>query len=299
MMKDYLKTRRAWVEQALAHTVETLTSESEILTKSMSYSLLAGGKRLRPILVLAAGEACSHEPIATLKGQLMPVACSLEMIHTYSLIHDDLPAMDNDDLRRGQPTNHKVFGEAVSILAGDALLTEAFKVMTQTPTGTITPAILMAVIQDIADAAGANGMAGGQQIDLEAEGKSLQLCDLEHLHHCKTGRLIEVSVTSGAKLAGASPQQVEALTQYGRSIGLAFQIVDDILDIEGATEDLGKPSGSDQAHDKSTYPALLGIEDSKKKAQLVIDQALKSLDGFAESATPLRELAQYIIQRQS
>jgi len=298
-LENYLKTLRPWIEKALTHYIETSPTQSDLLTKAMGYSLLAGGKRLRPVLVFAAAQACSEKNPLELKDQVLPVACALEMIHSYSLIHDDLPAMDNDDLRRGRPTNHKVFGEAIAILAGDALLTEAFAVITQTPTDKVPAATLVGIISDIADASGGNGMAGGQIIDLEAEGNPLKPEELEHLHRCKTGRLIAVAVTSGARLVQAAPPLINSLIQYGQSIGLAFQIVDDILDIEGQTETLGKTSGSDEAHQKSTYPALLGLEASKEKARGMVDQALASIAHFSTAADPLRAIAHYIIQRQS
>ena len=298
-LKSYLQERQQWIDAALTEYTASLQHQASQLVESMGYSLLAGGKRIRPILLLAAAEACSARDLATLNPSLLPVACALEMIHTYSLIHDDLPAMDNDDLRRGKPTNHKVYGDAVAILAGDALLTEAFHLMTQTPLTPLTAETLIEVMRDVAEASGCNGMAGGQLLDLHAAGHSLNAPELEHLHRCKTGRLMEVAVTSGARLAGGTEPQLHSLTQYGRAIGLAFQIADDILDVEGTTEDLGKTSGSDQAHNKSTYPALLGMSAAKRKAEEALQEALDAITDFPASATPLRELARYIIQRHS
>jgi len=263
------------------------------LRKAMAYSLKAGGKRIRPILVMAGAEAVGGKADAVL-----PVACALEMIHTFSLIHDDLPAMDNDDLRRGIPTNHKVFGEGVAILAGDGMLSEAFYLMCRSDRGPqIIPERLLEVVRDIAEATGPRGMVGGQILDLEGEGKKLDLEGLEKIHRHKTGALIAVSVTSGAKLSGGTADQVVALGRYGRAIGLTFQIADDILAVEGDEKEMGKRVGNDAARAKSTYPALLGLEASKQKAGQVTDEAIQALSSFGPSADPLRELAHYIVSR--
>lgn len=267
------------------------------LFESMRYSLLAGGKRIRPVLLMAAGQAAQSEKTQTplLEEAMMKVAAAIEMIHTYSLIHDDLPAMDNDDLRRGKPTNHKVFGEATAILAGDALLTEAFSVIASIQG--VDAKILLEITRDIAEASGGRGMAGGQALDLQSEKKKISPAELETLHRHKTGCLIEVSVTSGAKLAGANPSHLAGIQKYGEAIGLAFQVADDILDIEGGTEELGKTAGSDVRKDKATYPSLLGMEASKKMAADLMQTALNALGNFDHRADLLREIARYIVVR--
>lgn len=292
MMKieTYLATYKELVEKSLLDYLKDEKVPAR-LREAMDYSLRAGGKRLRPILVLAGAEAVGGKP-----ADVMDVACALEMIHTFSLIHDDLPAMDNDDLRRGKPTNHKVFGEAAAILAGDALLAEAFYLLSKNSEKR-DPRLVLEVISDIAFATGARGMTGGQQIDMESMGKKLGEGDLTTLHRLKTGRLITVSVTSGAKYCGAPKEKIEALANYGQSIGLAFQIADDILDIEGDQEEIGKDVGSDVENDKATYPSVIGLERSKKKARDLIDEAVSSLCVFDAGADPLREIAKYIIER--
>jgi geranylgeranyl diphosphate synthase type II len=259
----------------------------------MRYSLFAGGKRLRPILCLAGAAAVGgdEEPV-------IPAACALELIHTYSLIHDDLPAMDNDDLRRGKPTNHKVYGEAMALLAGDALLTEAFHLMTFfEPRDERGATLLIQVMQAIAYAAGYAGMVGGQTVDLQAEGKEADLPVVEFIHTHKTGALITVSVTSGALLSHGDEFQMKAIESYGRKIVLAFQISDDLLDIEGDTELLGKRTGSDLEKRKSTYPGAVGMAESKVIQGRLVNEAVASLSSFGEDAEPLRAIAQYIIER--
>ena len=227
----------------------------------------------------------------------MPVACALEMIHTYSLIHDDLPAMDNDDMRRGKRTSHKVFGEAVAILAGDGLLTEAFRVMAQTPLGKNKPEALLEVICLVAQASGYRGMVGGQVTDIQSEGKTFEPATVEFIHSHKTGALIAASVTSGAILGGATEAQVNAISEYGRGIGLAFQISDDILDVEGDSEKMGKGVGGDARKKKVTYPSVHGLDTSKRIQEQTVDQAIHSLKSFDSKADPLRVLATYIIER--
>lgn len=260
---------------------------------AMRYSLFAGGKRIRPILCLAAAEALDVDPTPYL-----PIACSLECIHTYSLIHDDLPAMDNDDLRRGKPTNHKVYGEAEAILAGDGLFTFAFELLSNTDrSGPLSNADRIRIIQIIAQAAGSQGMVGGQALDIESEGKSIPFETLQYLHSWKTGALITASVQTGAVIGHASQSQFEALTIYGKAIGLAFQIVDDLLDVEGTEEEIGKAIGADAALNKATYPSLFGVEETRKKAIAAVENALTALENFDEKADYLRELAQYIYYR--
>jgi geranylgeranyl diphosphate synthase type II len=230
---------------------------------------------------------------------VLPAACAMEMIHTYSLIHDDLPAMDDDDFRRGNPTNHKVYGEATAILAGDALLTEAFILLSRPEEGG-DPVARLKVICEIAHASGSRGMVGGQVVDMESEGRGeIDLATLSYIHTHKTGALIRASVRSGAILGGATVESLAALTRYGDAIGLAFQIADDILDVEGTTEELGKDAGSDQARGKATYPALVGLEASKARAQELVQMALDALAPFDERAEPLRAIASYIVSRKS
>ncbi|MDO8526381.1 MAG: polyprenyl synthetase family protein [Deltaproteobacteria bacterium] len=294
-IENYLSEQKLRIDQALSKYLKANSDCPPGLYKAMQYSLEAGGKRIRPILALAAAQAVggSLEPV-------LPVACALEMIHTFSLIHDDLPSMDNDDLRRGVPTNHKVFGEAMAVLAGDGLLSEAFHLLCHADVSRqIPPATLIDVIRDIAFATGPGGMVGGQALDLEAEGKNLNAKDLETVHRYKTGRLITISVTSGAKIAGASSSQQELLKVYGEKIGLAFQIADDILNVEGTKEAMGKSVGSDQTNQKSTYPKVLGMEASKKMAKELIDQATLLLKDFGAPADPLCEIAQYIVLRKN
>jgi geranylgeranyl diphosphate synthase type II len=259
----------------------------------MRYSLFAGGKRLRPILCIAASEAVGGEA-----AQAMPVACALELIHTYSLIHDDLPAMDDDDLRRGRPSNHKVFGDAVAILAGDGLLTYAFQLMASAERAErIESGLMLQVIGRIAVAAGYEGMVGGQAVDIQSEGKRVELSTVEFIHTHKTADLIAASLAAGALLGGGDKVQVAALTTYGQKIGLAFQISDDVLDIEGDTASLGKPSGSDLQKGKVTYPAVVGMETSKDRQRELVDSAVSSLKEFDKRADPLRLIARYIIER--
>jgi len=292
-LKNYLQDRRILVEATLEKLLPPEKDWPEKLHEAMMYSIRAGGKRLRPILALAACEAVGGKI-----DRALPIAAALEMIHTYSLIHDDLPAMDDDELRRGKPTNHKIFGEALAILAGDALLTEAFRIMAKHRHAEVSPVTLMEVIEQIADASGSKGMAGGQVADLQSEKKKISLTDLEKLHRHKTGKLIRVSVEAGARLGGADSSQLEALGLYGEKIGLAFQIADDVLDIEGG-EEIGKDIGSDLANEKSTYPSLLGLEESKKMARRLIEESIALLNPFDEKAQALRAIAQYVVNRRS
>ncbi len=295
-LKSYLKERCTIVDEALERH---LPRESELpvsVHRSMRYSVFAGGKRIRPVLMLASCEAVGGTPDLAL-----PAACAMEMIHTYSLIHDDLPAMDDDDFRRGRPTNHKVFGEAIAILAGDALLTEAFILMSSPEyAAKVGASRLLPVIQEIGFCAGSRGMVGGQVVDMESEGqKDIDLATVQYIHTHKTGALMKASVKAGAILGGAEGDALAAMTRYGEAIGLAFQIADDILDIEGTTEQIGKDAGSDQARGKATYPAVMGLADSKRRAQELVEIALESLAPFGEKAEPLREIARYIVSRKS
>jgi geranylgeranyl diphosphate synthase type II len=295
-LKSYLKEQCARVDEALD---QVLPKENELphsLHKAMRYSVFAGGKRVRPILMLAACHAVGGG-----SQQAIPAACAMEMIHTYSLIHDDLPAMDDDDFRRGNPTNHKVFGEAIAILAGDALLTEAFKLLSDPRFAAgCSPAARLSVIQEIAACAGSYGMVGGQVVDMESEGKSdIDLPTVQYIHTHKTGALIKAAVVAGAILGGADEQKLAAITRYGAAAGLAFQIADDILDIEGTTEEIGKDAGSDQARGKATYPAVMGIAAAREEAGIMMDEALRALEIFGNEAEPLREIAMYIVKRKN
>ncbi len=282
----FLQEKAALTEQALHAQMDRLSDLPPSLRDAMGYSLFAGGKRLRPALALGAAEIVGGD-----QGTVMPFACALEMIHTYSLIHDDLPSMDDDDFRRGKPTCHRVFGEGMAILAGDALLTLAFEVAAQTGNA--------AVVAELAAAAGGEGMVGGQVIDLESENQTLGIQELSRLHGMKTGALIRVAVRGGALLGGADASALAALTRYGEHLGLAFQIADDILDVTGTDEALGKPVGSDEANNKSTYPALVGLERAQELACESVDRALAALTQFGTEAGNFRALARYVIERQS
>jgi len=295
-LNKYMKERGELIDTRLKMAMPADEEFPFSLHKSMRYSTFAGGKRLRPILLLAACEAVGGELSAAL-----PAACAMEMIHTYSLIHDDLPAMDNDDFRRGIQTNHKVFGDAVAILAGDALLTQAF-ILLSSPffAASVPPERILNVIYEIASAAGSRGMVGGQIVDMEVEGKEdIDLPMVQFIHIHKTGALIKSSVKSGAILGGADDRQLSSLVRYGEAVGLAFQISDDILDIEGTTAELGKDAGSDQARSKATYPVIMGIEESRVHAAELIDIAIDSIADFDEKAEPLRAIARYILARKS
>jgi geranylgeranyl diphosphate synthase type II len=295
-LKHYLIERCKLVDEALDMLLPREDELPAALHKSMRYSVFAGGKRIRPILMLAACEAVGGD-----FSLAMPAACAMEMIHTYSLIHDDLPAMDDDDFRRGNPTNHKVFGEAVAILAGDALLTAAFIAMSRPASSLqVPPATLLAVINEIGCCAGSHGMVGGQVIDMESEGQhDIDLAIVQYIHTHKTGALIKASIKAGAMLGGADDKALAAMVRYGETVGLAFQIADDILDIEGTTEEIGKDAGSDQARGKATYPAVVGLAESKRRAAELMAMSLESLAGFDAKADPLREIAGYIVNRKS
>ncbi len=287
--KAYLAKAKAKVEEALDQSLRPERPES--LREAMRYSLLAGGKRLRPILCLAACELAGGDA-----AQAMPTAVALEMIHTMSLIHDDLPAMDDDDLRRGRPTNHKVYGEAVAILAGDALLTRAFEMVALRSPG-IQPERLLKVVGELSLVAGAPGLVGGQVVDLESEGQDVDLETLEYIHLHKTGALLSACVITGAMIGGADDALIKALRTYARGIGLAFQIIDDILDITASSEVLGKTAGKDLVADKTTYPKLLGLEESRKRAADLVREAKEILKPWADKAQPLLALADYITSR--
>ena len=290
MDKSQWNARIELVEEALIKELREESALDEQLCSSMKYSLTAGGKRLRPILLMAAAD------VAGGRGEdFIQVACAIEMIHTYSLIHDDLPAMDNDDYRRGKLTNHKVYGEAMAILAGDALLTQAFEVMLRQPG--VPADVLLKVVREMAIAAGPDGMVGGQAIDLESEGKHIPMETLKKLHMGKTGALFRAAIRSGAILSGADEKQLADLTAYADAFGLAFQITDDILDVVGNEAVIGKPVGSDERNDKSTYVTLTSLETARELAAQVVADGVKALEGFGDKAVFLRELLESLLAR--
>ena len=293
-LKAYLQDRRNIVEEAL---LRYLTPQSNIpadIYKAVHYSVFAGGKRIRPILCLAAVDAVGGN-----LAPAMPVACALELIHTYSLIHDDLPAMDNDVFRRGKPTSHKVFGEAMAILAGDALLTEAFVLLSRAEKERLPVQRRLSVIQEIAQAAGISGMVGGQALEVLSEKSVPDENSLGDIHRRKTGALIVAAVKTGAILFNAPKDKVQALSQYGTNIGMAFQIADDILNVEGDRKLMGKETGSDAVHGKLTYPSLLGLDAAKERLKKYVDTAMESISNFDERARPLRIIARYIEERKT
>jgi geranylgeranyl diphosphate synthase type II len=290
---DYLKDRAGLVERRLASFLAASDGPTARLIEAMRYSLMAGGKRLRPILALAACEA-----VGGYLEVALDYACALEMIHTYSLVHDDLPCMDDDDLRRGRPTNHKVFGEAIATLAGDGLLTDAFGLIARSAKAARIPAeIVIDAIAELAEACGSSGMVGGQLIDLLAEGQQLTQPELELLHSKKTGALFIASVCGGARLGGARPAQLRSLQQYASAFGLAFQVTDDLLDIEQTTEHLGKRSQKDQKRGKATYPSIIGLDRSRALARELAHHARQQLAAFDSRAEPLRMLADFAVER--
>lgn len=293
-LKNYIKEKQGAVDLFFKDYF-AFSCHPAVLKEAMLYSLFAGGKRIRPVLAIASYEACGGR-----SDDIIPYAATLELIHTYSLIHDDLPAMDDDDLRRGKPTNHIVYGEAIAILAGDALLTEAFGILANAD---LSPAInshnLLKVLRDVADAAGLNGMVAGQVQDILSEDSVPDQDTLHFIHTRKTGALMRASVRMGPLLAGSTPHVLDTLTRYGENLGLAFQIIDDILDVEGDTEELGKPVGSDEKINKMTYPRLYGIKKSRETAETLIHEAVEALNGFSAEAEPLREIAGYLLTRRN
>ena len=294
-LKAYLEERRGLVNRALQVYLPAVRGPAFRVVEAMHYSLFAGGKRLRPILCIAAAEAVGGDP-----GEVLVAACALEMIHTYSLIHDDLPAMDDDDLRRGKPTCHKPLDEATAILAGDGLLTEAFYILAAAaPRYEGREAVLLEVTELLARSAGYRGMVGGQMLDLQAEGRKITLKELETVHRMKTGALLTASCRMGALLGGGNRQEVTILTGYGEKFGLAFQVTDDLLDVEGETAEMGKPAGSDQRRGKATYPALLGVAAARQWAQALVDQAVRDLEPLGAGAEPLAEIARYLLVRRA
>ena len=290
-IKNYISESRKLVDACLEQLLPAECEAPSTIHKAMRHSVFAGGKRVRPVMVLASGES--------LKGNrdvLIHLGAGIEMMHTYSLIHDDLPALDNDDLRRGLPTCHKVFGEAIAILAGDALMTRCYQVLTELPG--LSDSARLSIIREISYATGTlKGMIGGQVVDLESEGKPVTADLLEYIHDSKTGALLRSCVRCGALASGAANSELQALTEYGNKIGLVFQIVDDILDVTANSETLGKTAGKDEKVQKATYPALYGLEASQKKARELVDSALEDIRSFGDGADPLRQIAQYIISR--
>ena len=289
-LQAYLTDRTAAVDRALDRFLPEATTRPATIHKAMRYSLFAGGKRMRPALCLAAAEACSGWP-----DDSLPLACAVECIHTYSLIHDDLPAMDNDDYRRGKLTNHKVFGEGIAILAGDALLTQAFEIAAQCKGWPRYPH--RDVLLEIARAAGSRQLIAGQVADLEGEGKKISAEQLKYIHERKTSALLCCSARLGGMSANCTAAQLKALTNFGYNVGLAFQIIDDILDLTQSSEQLGKTAGKDTKAQKATYPAIVGLEKSRKIAQQLTDRAFDALKIFRGKAVALEALAMYLLQR--
>jgi geranylgeranyl diphosphate synthase, type II len=291
-LKTYLSAKQQTIQNALDRYLPPTGSRPQILHESIRYSVLAPGKRLRPTLVLASAEAVGGRA-----EDVLPTACALECIHVFSLIHDDLPCMDNDDYRRGRLTNHKVYGDAMALLAGDALLALAFQLIAEN-VATVPAERVLPTLRLIAEASGTWGMVGGQVVDMESQGKAeLTPETLHYIHAHKTGALLTASVLSGALLAGGDDTQIESLRAYGKHIGLAFQIADDILDVTGDEAKIGKPVGSDEERDKLTYPKLFGLDESRRRAHEEVESALKTLSAFDARAEPLRAIARYIVER--
>ncbi len=290
-LRSYLISRQKAVDRALNRFLPNESTAPATIHKAMRYSLFAGGKRLRPILCLATAEACGGKIDAAL-----PLACAVECIHTYSLVHDDLPSMDNDDLRRGRATCHKVFGEGIAILAGDALLTIAFEIVSKARATTRYE--IRQIVHEVAVAAGSQRLIAGQVADLEAEGRRINRNQLRYIHQNKTGALLTSSIRLGAMSANASPRQLRAATEFGRALGLAFQVIDDILDVTQTSEKLGKSAGKDVVANKATYPAVIGLEQSQREARRLTNEARAALKSFGERGVVLRELADYLLQRE-
>lgn len=289
-LKSYLAQRIQYVDRALDSSIPSAETRPATIHKAMRHSIFAGGKRLRPILCLAASEACGGTPEIALFN-----ACAVECLHTYSLIHDDLPCMDDDDLRRGVPTCHKVYGEAMALLAGDALQALSFELVAKSlRTVRYTPADM---VLELARTAGSLHLVGGQVADLEGEGKKLPLEDLRYIHESKTAALLTTSVKLGGMAADAMPEELQALQDFGMATGLAFQIIDDILDCTQTSEKLGKSAGKDVASEKSTYPALMGLDASREEAMKLTERSMRALDVFGVRGERLRQLAKYLLER--
>jgi len=285
-IEAYLSERKALIDRSLERYLRQSKRRPQTIVRAMRYGVLSGGKRLRPILTLASGELFGAE-----RKQLLPFACALELIHAYSLVHDDLPALDNDDFRRGEPANHKVFGEGIALLAGDALLTEAFHLMSRPDVvRSLKPGLVLELIHDIAQAVGAEGLVGGQVVDLEAEERQAAVAEVESIHARKTGALICVSTRVGARIGGATRQELRRVERYGGYLGLAFQIADDIMD---AAEHARQ--GSEKK--KATYPSVVGLDAARKRARELLDRCLKELESFGKNADPLRGIARFVVER--
>lgn len=293
-LNSYLRDKKKLIDDSLKKYIASKKKQKDCpraLCDAMNYALMAGGKRIRPILCIAAYEAVGGQ-----SNNILPVATSLELMHTYSLIHDDLPAMDNDDFRRNQPTTHRAFGEGIAILAGDALLTDAFHMISQAKAN---PKKLINVINELSYGSGPEGMVGGQTVDLMFEGKKARKKDLHYIHTRKTGALIRTSIRIGAIMANATPAKLKALTEYGEKIGLAFQIIDDILDVIGTKEEIGKTTGADDARGKNTYPSTFGLKESQRISEELVHDSLKEIKRFNRKAEPLAEIARYILSRRN
>jgi len=290
-LKQYLATRAAEVDAALDAFLPKAKEKPATIHAAMRYTVFAGGKRLRPILCLAAAEACGGDVESA-----MPPACAVEILHTYSLVHDDLPCMDDDDLRRGRPTCHKVYGEGMAVLTGDALLTEAFLILAQTSPAKRYPGA--AYVAELALTGGSTRLIGGQVMDLEGEGKKLTKAQLVKIHEAKTAALLTTSIRLGAMTANATEKQLETLSVFGHALGLAFQVIDDILDVTQSTEVLGKTAGKDVAVEKATYPSILGLDKSRKEAAKLTKEAMDALLPFGKKAQRLREIAEYLLKRE-
>jgi geranylgeranyl diphosphate synthase, type II len=289
-MKEYLAARQRLVDRALDQLLPKANVKPRTIHKAMRYSVFAGGKRLRPILCLAAAESCGGSV-----EQALPLACAVECVHTYSLIHDDLPCMDDDDFRRGVPTSHRVFGEGIAVLAGDALLTFAFELVTSVPGWARYP--VRELVRELAVAAGSQKLIAGQVVDLESEGKKISLPLLKFIHQSKTAALLTTSIRLGAMSANATPAQLRNLSEFGEALGLAFQVIDDILDVTQTTEKLGKSAGKDVASEKATFPAVVGLERSRRAAQRLTEEARIALCSFGKKAEILHSLADYLLKR--
>ena len=289
-LKEWIKFAQEDVEKALLKQLPLITTQPTTIHKAMHYSVFAGGKRLRALLCIAAAEACGSDQ----NNALFP-ACALETLHTYSLIHDDLPCMDDDILRRGKPTNHVIFGEGIAVLAGDALLTEAFAILLRTEE--VAPYKSRDFFKVLSDASGSQGMIGGQTLDIEAEGKIISSEELKQIHALKTAALLQAALILGGMSAGASKQQIDALGNFGKSLGLAYQVIDDILDLTRSSSELGKTAGKDEKVMKATYPSILGLEEAKSEADTLTRQALESLGVFGEKGSRLKEIADYMLLR--
>ena len=293
-LQNYLKERKSLVDRSLDRYLRGSKKYPPTLCRAMHYGVFSGGKRLRPILMLAAGELFGGA-----RKLLLPFACALELIHTYSIIHDDLPALDNDDLRRGEPANHKIFGEGIALLAGDALLTEAFELMSRPQAAQVLkPGLALEALHEIARAAGVGGMVGGQAVDLEAEGREVNIATVEYIHIRKTGALILASARVGARIGGATPRELRRISRYGEFLGLAFQIADDILDAKGQGGARGDQGGlGDKEKTKATYPSVAGLAASKARTRELLRHCLKEIELFGKDADPLRGIARYVVER--